>query len=285
MDGIFFLWPNRSKAKRIGYSVLTRLVMNKQILRKFSAFVVTTAFCVWTSTSALGQLTFVSSNGLRSASATFDVVAGNLQITLNNISTNDVTSPTGGGAILTSVFFDLAPTTTLTPVSAMLGLGSVVHFGSNGGGNMGGEWAFESGLIGAPGNAGLGVSSSGLGYFGLANFNGPNLGGPGNGAVDGLQYGITAAGDNIATGNAPVTGGNALIQNSVVFTIGGNPVFTTIGDYIISNVSFQYGTSLSEPRDLGVFVETNVPEPTALSICALLLIPIGSRLYRKHVVR
>jgi hypothetical protein len=257
--------------------------MNKQILRRFSVFVVTTAFCIWTSTSALGQLTFVSSNGLRSASATFDVVAGNLQITLNNISTNDVTSPTGGGAILTSVFFDLAPTTTLTPVSAMLGLGSIVHFGSNGGGNMGGEWAFGSGLIGAPGNAGLSTSSTGLGLFGQANFNGSNLQGPT--AVDGLQYGITSAGDNVALGNAAVTGGFALIQNSVIFTLSGNPVFTTIGDYIISNVSFQYGTDLDEPNDPGVFVETNVPEPTTLSICGLLLVPIGSRLYRKHLVR
>ncbi len=255
--------------------------MIRQIVRKISGVVTAVALCVVASTSALGQLTFVSSNGLRSASATFDVVAGNLQITLNNISTNDVMTPTGGGAILTSVFFDLAPTTTLTPVSAMLGLGSVVHFGPNGGGNMGGEWAFGSGLIGAPGNAGLSTSSTGLGLFGQANFNGSNLQGPT--AVDGLQYGITSAGDNVATGNTPVTGGFALIQNSVIFTLSGNPVFTTIGDYTISNVSFQYGTALDEPNDPGVFVETNVPEPTAMSICALLLVPLASRVCRKHL--
>lgn len=257
--------------------------MNRQIARNFLGIVTAVALFVGASTSALGQLTFVSANGLRSASATFDVVAGNLQITLNNISTNDVTTPTGGGAILTSVFFDLAPTTTLTPVSAMLGLGSTVFFGPINGGNMGGEWAFGSGLVGAPGNAGLGTSSSGFGLFGQANFLGANLQGPT--AVDGLQYGITSAGDNLLTGNTPVTGGNALIQNSVIFTLSGNPVFTLIGDYTISNVSFQYGTSLSDPNDPGVFVETIIPEPTTLSICALLLIPLGSQLRRKHLAR
>lgn len=97
--------------------------------RKIPSLVTVIALCVGVSTNALGQLTFVSANGHRSASATFNVVAGNLKITLNNISTNDVTTPTGGGDILTSVFFDLAPTTALTPISAMLGLGSTVFFG------------------------------------------------------------------------------------------------------------------------------------------------------------
>jgi hypothetical protein len=271
------------KPEALAMPILTRVFMSKQILKSFPAFVVATVLCAWTSTSALGQLTFVSSNGLRSASATFDVVAGNLQITLNNISLSDVTTPTGGGAVLTTVFFDLSPTTTLTPVSALLGLGSVVHFGSNGGGNVGGEWAFASGLVGAPGNAALGASSSGLGLFGQGNFGGVDLDPPG--AVNGLNYGTTSAGDNMLTGNAQVTGNVPLIQNSVVFTLSGNPVFTVIGDYTISNVSFQYGTSLSEPRDPGIFVETNIPEPTTLSLCALILIPIGSRLYRKHLAR
>lgn len=255
--------------------------MKKQNTRKISGLVTAVVLCACASVSALGQLTFVSANGLRSAAATFDVVAGNLQITLNNISTNDVTTPTDGGAILTSVFFDLSPTTTLTPVSAMLGFGSVVHFGSNGGGNLGGEWAFASGLVGAPGNAGLGASSSGLGLFGSGNFGGPDLDPPN--AVNGLNYGITSLGDNMITGNSPVTGDVPLIQNSVVFTLSGNPAFTTIANYTISNVSFQYGTSLSEPRDLGVFVPTNIPEPTTMSICALLLMPFGARLCRKHL--
>ena len=255
--------------------------MKKLIIGRISRFVATVAICVGVGTSASASLDFIGTNGPLAASVSFDVVAGNLQITLNNTSLADVTSPTGGGAILTSVFFDLAPTTTLTPISAMLGLGSVVYFGPNGSGNVGGEWAYAGGLTGAPGNAGLGTSSTGLNLFGQANFNGSNLQGPT--AVDGLQYGITSAGDNLTTGNAAVTGNFALIQNSVIFTLSGNPAFTTIGDYTISNVSFQYGTDLSEPNVPGVFVETIVPEPTTFTICTLLLIPLVTRFSRKHL--
>lgn len=253
--------------------------MNNQIYNKLSCFVGAVLASFGMVTNSRASIDFIGTNGLLAASASFDVIAGNLQITLNNTSLADVTSPTGGGAILTSVFFDLAPTTTLTPVSAMLGLGSVVHFGPNGGGNVGGEWAFGSGLVGAPGNAGLSTSSTGLGLFGQANFNGPNLQGPT--AVDGLQYGITSAGDNVLTGNAAVTGGFALIQNSVVFTLSGNPAFTSINNYTISNVTFQYGTDLSEPHVTGILVNTEVPEPTTLSIFGLLLSPLCARAFRK----
>jgi hypothetical protein len=213
--------------------------------------------------------TFIGTNGLLAAAVDFDVIGGQLQVTLNNTSLADVTAPTAGGAILTGVFFDLTPTTTLTPVSALLGLGSVVYFGPSGGGNVGGEWGYASGLVGAPGNTGLGVSSSGLGLFGQSNFNGPNLQGPT--ALDGLQYGITSLGDNMTTGNAAVTGQFALIKNSVVFTLSGNPTFTTIDDYTISNVSFQYGTSLLEPNVPGILTTNNIPEPSTMSLCGLML--------------
>jgi len=225
---------------------------------------VTTAL-VWMgagSKASATPLTFNGASGTFSASATFDIVGGNLQITLANTSLSDVLTPTSGGGILTALFFDLAPSTTLTPISAALG-GSTVFFGPNGGGNVGGEWAFAAGLSGAPGNAGLGSSSSGFGLFGAPNFNGPDLQTPA--AVDGLNYGITSAGDNPLTGNTPVTGGSgpnpvALIKSSVIFTLSGNPAFTTIGDYTISNVSFQYGTDLVLDPNI---TATPVPEPTA----------------------
>ena len=231
--------------------------------------------CAGASTSTLAlPLTFNGVSGTFSASATFDVVGGKLQITLANTSLADVTTPTGGGGILTALFFDLAPTTILTPVSATLGSGSTVFFGPNGGGNVGGEWAYKRGLSGAPGNAGLGTSSSGFGLFGQANFNGANLQGPT--AVDGLQYGITSAGDNTANGNAAVTGQFALIKSSVVFTLSGNPAFTTINDYTISNLSFQYGTDLLLDPNV---IATPVPEPTAgvLLVAGMLLLAAKRR--------
>jgi len=177
-----------------------------------------------------------------SESVTFDTSVRNLMVTLSNTG-GDVLVPVD---VLTAVFFDLAGSPTLTPVSALLG-GSTVFFGLDGGGNVGGEWAYAT----------QGISSSGFGLFGAANFGGSNLQGPT--AVDGLQYGITSGVDNPGTGNAAVTGNNALIQNSVVFTLSGLP-----GGFdpstSVSNVIFQYGTGLEEPH----FPGTPPPPPNAV---------------------
>ena len=97
--------------------------------------------------------------------------------------------------------------------------------------------------------------------------------------MNGLRYGLTSTGDNLATGNAAVTGQFALIKSSVEFTLSENSSFTAIENYTISNVTFQYGTDLSEPHVPGYLVTTNVPEPTTMSICALLLIPFVARIY------
>jgi hypothetical protein len=124
---------------------------------------------------------FTGSSGSLAASATFDIVGGQLQIVLTNTSAADVMVP---AQVLTALFFDI-PGVTLTPVSAALTAGSTVYFGPDGGGNVGGEWAYASGLTGAPGSAALGASSSGFGLFGSGNFGGANLQDPD--AVDGLN--------------------------------------------------------------------------------------------------
>jgi hypothetical protein len=113
--------------------------------------------------------------------------------------------------------------------------------------------AFKAGLAGAPGGATRGISSVGLDLFGPGDrFPGNNLQGPDS--PNGLQYGLTSAGDNTSTGNTPVTGMNALIKNSVLYTLGGLPTGFLLSS--ISNVHFQYGTDLSEPsvpaRALGI---------------------------------
>lgn len=209
-----------------------------------------------TASLASASVTFSGTSGNLAASAEFDLSAGSLIIRLTNTSGADVMVPAD---ILTGVYFDVAGSALgLTPVSATLYGGSVVHFGSSGGGNMGGEFAFASSLVGAPGSANYGISSSGLGLFGNPNFNGPNLGGPAG--VNGLQYGITSAGDNVATGNAAVTGGNQLIKNSVEFTLSGLPQGFDLSS--IGNVWFQYGTSLTEPQ-------VSTPAPGSLALLGL----------------
>jgi hypothetical protein len=123
------------------------------------------------------------------------------------------------------------------------------------------------------GGADEGISSSGYGLFSGATFPGPNLEPPA--ALDGLQYGITSAGDNPFTGNAAVTGGNPLsknplIKNSVVFTLSGLPSgFDPLTLNAITNVSFQYGTSLAEPNVLGGGPGGGAPVPEPSSVLLL----------------
>jgi len=198
-----------------------------------------------------------------SASTDFTVSGNTLTVVLTNTSTNDVLIPS---EVLTAVFFDISGFGgTLTPVSAMLSGGSTVYFGTENGGNVGGEWAYGSSLSGAPHGSTMGISSAGFGLFGDGTFNGPNLGGPD--AVDGLQYGITSAGDDSTTGNAAVTGSNELIHNQVIFTLTSSTPFL---ESAINNVSFQYGTALDEtncqPGD-----HPTIPEPSTMLLLGLAL--------------
>lgn len=226
---------------------------------KRAFFTVVLAMTLLLGTGQAFGLLLSGSSGSLAASADFSVVGGDLQVTLTNTSAADVLVPAD---ILTAVFFDLPGNPTLTSLSAALAAGSTVLFGvSDPGGVVGGEWAYGTGLSGAPSGATQGISSAGFGLFGGATFPGTNLQGPA--AVDGMQYGIVSAGDNPLTGNAPVTGANALIQNSVVFTLGDLPDDFSVDG--ITHVSFQYGTALTEPN----FPPTVVPEPATMMLLGL----------------
>jgi hypothetical protein len=212
-------------------------------------------------------ITFSASQGSLAASVTFDTSGTDLLVTLTNTSNADVTMQ---NQILTAVFFDVAgPVLTLDPStgSAVLGGGSTVLFGSTDPGNVvGGEWEYLSGLSGsAPYGANYGISSAGFGIFGSPNFPGTNLQGPS--AINGVQYGITSAGDDPSTGQPAVSGANALIQNSVVFTIPGLP-FGFDPSLMISNVNFQYGTSL---------LDSNIQTPAPGAFSMLVLSALWSR--------
>lgn len=217
---------------------------------------------------------FTGSSGSLSASADFSVVNGNLQVLLTNTSNADVLVPSD---VLTAVFFNIASDPVFTSISAVLPQGSTVVYNKRviagpANGVVGGEWGYAHGLSGTPGGANQGISSSGLGgTFGQPTFPGSNLAGPA--ALDGLQYGILSAGDNIRTGNGGIKG-NELVKNSVLFTLGAVPMNFDPAAFI-TDVSFQYGTNLSEPNYTasctsacgptgGGGNNTTVPEPASL---------------------
>lgn len=217
--------------------------------------------------------TFSGTDGIgKTAEAAFRVNGKDLIVTLTNTSKNDVQAPTD---VLTGVFFKLPGNQTLQTKSAKLSNGSTVLFDTIApqpvNGDVGGEWAYKNSL--SVRGATQGISSSGLGLFGPGDrFNtGVNLAGPDS--PDGLQYGITSAGDNPTTGNTAVTGGSTsnqtpLIKNSVEFILSSSADLPWDFASDIMNVSFQYGTNLSEPSFGG---QLEVPEPSTMAGIALTL--------------
>jgi hypothetical protein len=214
-------------------------------------------------------VTFTGSDSFgRAASATFDTSGTNFLVTLTNTSSADVLVPTD---VLTGVFFNLSDDPSLRRTSAVLASGSTVSYDSDGqpaGGVVGGEWAYNADVSnGSLRGVNQGISATGLGIFGPPDrFAGANL--ADNENVGGLDYGILSAGDNPATGNGGVTRSGGLIRNSVVFTLSGLPTgFNPMTS--ISNVFFQYGTNLSEPRIAGTATSNpnsqSVPEPSTMA--------------------
>lgn len=249
----------------------------ERLPRALVALALTAALALAAAPAQAVSITFSGSSGNLAASATFEIVSEGADfdflITLTNTSIADVTAPS---QVLTGVFFSIAGDPTLNPYWAMVPGGSSVLNApgsavsgslSPGGPDVGGEWAYRAGLVGAPNGANQGISSAGLGLFGPSdrfrtdsNLQGPN-------SINGLEYGITSAGDDPATINGDsVLGTTALIQNSVVFALGATlPGFST-GD--ISNVSFQYGPSLTDTN-------VRVPEPTTLLLLGSGLLTLG----------
>lgn len=260
-----------------------------------NSFATTATF---TGTKSSGQLYGGQTVNDLAAKALFKTSGSQLTVTLKNISTYDVLAP---NQVLTGVFFEMPGTIggvplVLTPVSATLASGSVVWFGPDGGGDVGGEWAYKSGLTGPitpqAGSTIMGISSTGLSVFGPGDCFHPNDPLYSNTPPDGLGYGLTSAGDNKTTGNTPVTGGTTsnkvpLIKSSVVFTFSGLSALPRPLDPLndVMNVWFQYGTSFSEPH---IEVPDNgdqppvVPEPITLAGLLCGCTGLGTYLRRRN---
>jgi len=231
-----------------------------------SRFCVAAATTLLLAASANAALIVEHTSGLLKAKAEFSVTGGGpnrqLKITLTNSSTSDVLAPPD---VLMALFFKTTNNATFTPSSAAVANQSNIVFEtpSFGGNNLGGEWTYRQGITGVfNNNVDRGVSGAGFGVFGPSDL----IGGPDRNnsqAPDGLDYGILSAGDNLATGNAAVTGSRPFVKSAIVFTFS-VPTSFTESNILASSVVFQYGTSLSEPSH-----GPGVPEPTTLGAIAL----------------
>ncbi|HEY3269410.1 MAG TPA: XDD4 family exosortase-dependent surface protein [Armatimonadota bacterium] len=154
---------------------------------------------------------------------------------------------------LMALLFTVSPSLTLTPVSAALKPGST--FTNPAAYSLGQEWQYRSGISG-PGSTNAGISAAGLGLFSAANF------APGGQNLQGMDYGIVNGVSSSA--NSP-TQSAVFVNNSARFTFSAPNV--ELAD--ISNVAFQFGTALDEPRLPGTPDPPSppaVPEPGALAL-------------------
>ncbi len=210
--------------------------------------------------------TSIGNNGeTLKATATFTVSNLDLIITLSNDATFD---PNDRQDILSGVFFNIAGDPKLIPVSAELGLDSLVIAHSlplGFTGDVGAEWAYRNDPKNAPSGANEGISATNLRGFGAKKYLFPGdrirgAGHPGN-----VDFGLTTLFD-LPGNNKGSIRHKGLIENTIVLVLEGLPENFTLAD--ISNVTFQYGRRLKEPQITGEVVAV-VPEPSTIMLVAV----------------
>jgi hypothetical protein len=247
-----------------------------------TAFVALTLFVVASSAHAVSSVTFSNSaptnvkkqtGVVLRASATFVISNLDLVVTLSNLGTSNTNSP---GDIVTGVFFDVAGNPALTPVSATVGPDSKVigHHQPIINGDVGEEWAYNGDLVDAPAGDVYGISSTKLksSFFKKSElFPFPDGKIRGTSPLSGAQFGITSLNDVL---NDELGGlkNKPLIQNTVVFvfSLPSNLSSLTVED--ISDVTFQYGTSIKKGLDITGEMVAQVPEPSTVTLVALSLV-------------
>lgn len=236
------------------------------------------------SSMAMGAVSFTGSQGNLAAEVVFDVSGSNLKVTLINTSLADTTS---AGNALTGVAFFIPGNPSLGKVSAVVSAGSTVY--ENGvvpsaplnGPDIAGEWGYVNSLsVSQYPGANQGISSAGLGLYGPGDRFDTNMNLAGPASLNGGQYGILSAGDDLTT-NSPSYQG-PMVKNSVDFVLSGLPSGFLLSN--ISSVTFQYGTGLDEPQVPGGPGPV-VPEPASMSVIGGLFAAMGLRRRRQSKVK
>lgn len=220
--------------------------------------------------SAFANLLFTA-GGTNSLTGNNEAASANFSLTgttLTLVLTNTGATPTKyqNGDVLTGIFFD-GNFTGATPGTASLTNGSSFVNGSDGSassGSPGPNWAFATGLAGAPDNLQSGISAAGLNLFGSGNFNNCSATSSCQN-LDGVPYGIVTSGFNGGLNFSP------LEKDSMTFTIDVGSAFSLNS---IDTVVFQYGTALTDFQACtgSSCVPNSVPETSSvMSFTPLLL--------------
>lgn len=241
-------------------------------------------------TSWAAPLAVTASSGSREANIKFEMVGGQLWITLSNTSDAGALYPTD---MLGGAFFDIANDPILTPLWAKVDTGSCLLYPGDTGcsspqpgpintnQNIGGEWAYHRYTSGDPISQDYGIGAVGLGFFGSADRfdTTQNLGG--QVAIGGGNFSLAPKGGIPAPATGKINGG--LIHNAPYIMSSAVFAFITPANFdpssAIRNVRFQYGTSFSETSILA----DPVPEPITMALIGGGLIALG--FLRRRAVR
>jgi hypothetical protein len=230
---------------------------------------------------AQANVVFSGTSGGLSASASFDLINSGtqLQITLTNSGTGTATD---SSQLLSALFFDLGTTATLTPVS-MTGTclsGTQTACTPSVGKNpakpttLGDYWQYKTLTPSSQNyNADQGLGSAGLGIFGPNGDFGSNPQ-----KVGGQDYSILPANYNLNNGTAK----NPFIEMAATFVL--DITSGTVDLSKITNVTFQYGTDLSDAHipNTPTVSTVPVPIPAALPILTAALGGFGFAGWRQN---
>ena len=228
----------------------------------------------------LGSGSGSSVNNL-AASATFDIVAGNFQVTLKNTSTSAIAEPKD---VLMGLYFSIIGITDLTPAAsnAATASGLLVYSGNtiqnpaiSGAGylDVSGEWAYVESSSSGTGTFKLGTA--GRGVWGAGDvMNGADRNN--SQAPDGADFGIVSSVTTLSSGNNGYQINGPYVKDSVLFNLGSVPLSFQLSADVISGVTFVYGTSTSDPSFPGnppppPPVGGTIPEPTSVAVWSLIL--------------
>jgi hypothetical protein len=229
------------------------------------------AAAIATATPAAAAVTFNGTNGSNlSASATFDIVGGNLQVTLTNTSGVDINDP---AQILHALFFDISGNPSLTYTSANICGSCTFTAAGPTGSDVGAEWGYITNPTGVTQNYGLSSAGYGAGTYTFVSgaTDQPHQGTPPAGG----DYGLVSAGYTSSGDNGGVTNNQPYIKNSVVFNLGAYN--GSLGS--INNIRFQYGTALTDSNLPGT---PPVPEPATWTMMLLGFAGVGVAMRRRR---